>query len=102
MTIMVPKDTKGNALYSESSQGMDPKYPQHGLSNDHLMAKRDQIVDVHHHPANNLPEPVGTKGSGMKAHPMVKGAKKTIDDSSHFGKGNKAKQSPLPKLGVGS
>ena len=86
---MSPKDSIGNQLYSQSAQGMDPKYPEHGLSNDHIMAKRNEIIDVHHHPANNLPEPSGTKGQGMNAHPMIRPAKKLIDDSSHFGRGNK-------------
>lgn len=87
MTIMVPKDTKGNALYTQSAQGMDPKYPQHGLSNDHLMPKRNDIVDVNKHPANNLPQPVGG-GAKPKIGGKNKVYKKEMGDSSHFGRGN--------------
>lgn len=83
MTIMVPKDTKGNALHTESMQGMDPKYPQHGLSNDHLMPKRNDIIDVQKHPAKKLPKPVG---GGQP--PFMPKANKVMDDKSHFGRGN--------------
>lgn len=86
MTIMVPKDTKGNALYSQSAQGMDPKYPQHGLSNDHLMPKRNDIIDVQKHPAKKLPQPVG--GGQAPTMPGKPKAKKTMNDQSHFGRGN--------------
>ena len=97
MTIMAPKDTKGNQLYSESMQGMDPKYPHHGLSNDHLMPKRNDIQDVANHPVDNRPRPMG---GGQK--PQITPPKKMIDDSSHFGKGNKAKPQGQASLHVGS
>jgi len=84
MTIMSPKDSVGNQLYSQSAQGMDPKYPDHGLSNDHIMAKRNEIINVHKHPVNKLPRP-----SGGGEAPNIKPAKKVIDDSSHFGDGNR-------------
>jgi hypothetical protein len=87
MTIMVPKDSKGNALYSQSMQGMDPKYPQHGLSYDHIMPQRNEIIDSQKHPANNLPTPAG---GGNR--PVIGGKnkvyKKAANDSTHFGRGN--------------
>ena len=81
---MVPKDTSGHALYQESMQGMDPKYPDHGLSYDHIMPKRNEVINVHKHPVNKLPRP-----SGGGEAPNIKPAKKVIDDSSHFGDGNR-------------
>lgn len=87
MTVMVPKDTKGNALYSQSMQNIDPNYPGYGLSYDHIMPKHNDIQDVKDHPAKNVPQP---KGGGQE--PRIKGSnkvKKVVDDSSHFGEGNR-------------
>ena len=81
---MVKKDQQGNALYTQSMQNVDPKYPGYGLSNDHIMPKRGDVINVHHHPSNKLPRPSGG-GEAPDLHP----AKKMIDDSSHFGEGNK-------------
>jgi hypothetical protein len=84
MTVMVPKDTQGHALHSQSMQNIDPKYPGYGLSYDHVMPKDNEIQDVKDHPAKKLPQPLG---GGEE--PRIKKAKKMIDDSSFFGKGNK-------------
>jgi hypothetical protein len=91
---MVPQDSAGNNLYSESMQNMDPSYPGYGLSYDNIMPTRDSIQDAQQHPANNLYTPSGggerPLSSAAKGTASNKVFKQKIDNASRSGRGNKS------------